>query len=92
MTEIEIALLQEAKTIQSHLTEKLTKDGNSITSLLIEQVRVFRQGNYTVVLVNNEVIGVSKRNKKDKYNVNTGVRKALYRAVKGFMRANIVKE
>lgn len=48
----------------------------------IESLRTYYQGNYTVVVLNGEFVGVSKKMKKDKTNHNTGLNKALYRAVR----------
>lgn len=54
----------------------------TITLPPIESLRVFTQGNYTVALLNGEYVGVSKKMKKDKFNFNTGLNKAIYRAVR----------
>jgi len=84
--EMEQELLQDAvKVAQTFVMRLLKKRRTSSDGVVVPQItslRSFRQGNYTVVLLNDEFIGVSKRNKSDKFNQNTGLRKALYRAVR----------
>lgn len=78
-------LTDAVKVVNNFVTRMLKKKKASLDGVVVPQItslRTFRQGNYTVVLVNDEFIGVSKRNKSDKFNQNTGLRKALYRAVR----------
>ena len=89
--EMEQELLQDAVKVAQRLVMRLLKDKTGSEGVLVPQItalRTFRQGNYTVVLLNDEFIGVSKRNKVDKFNQNTGLRKALYRAVRRLVIAS----
>lgn len=53
----------------------------------IEDCKIYRQGNFTVALVNGEYVGVTKRNAgDDQHNPNTGRCTAITRAVKSMLK------
>jgi len=82
MTQEEKNNIYRAVNVRDNIIDRMSKRGLSITSPDITGLRTFRQRNYTVVLLNDEVIGVAKRHKKDKINFNSGLNLAIYRAVK----------
>lgn len=82
MIQERLELLKEAQNIADNIVIRRTRRNLSAVIPNIYNVRTFHQGNYTVVLLNEEVIGVSKRNKIDKSDKKTGIRLALYRAVR----------
>jgi len=89
---MEADLMKDAVAVANKLVVRLLKEQrdstDGVTVPQISGLRTFRQGNYTVVLLNDQFVGVSKRNKADKFNQNTGVRKALYRAVRRLVIAS----
>ena len=75
--------LKQAQMVRDKFViREMKRLGQSITLPDITTLRTYTQGNYTVVLLNGEFVGVSKRNKCDKFNHSTGINKALYRAVR----------
>ena len=65
-------LMAIAKEVMKNIAARKLKTNGEVTAPKITDLRTFRQGNYTVVLVNKDYVGVA----------NTGVRLALYRAVR----------
>lgn len=53
---------------------------------LIKTAKFATQGNFTVVTLNGSVVGVSKRNTQDRFNIETGVNVALNRAVHNLLQ------
>ena len=79
----DLTMLEKAVEVcRVYVTRENKRTDRGLAVPVINSLRTFTQGNYTVVLLNDEYIGVSKRMKKDKFNWSTGVNKALYRAVR----------
>lgn len=78
-------LLQEAEQILA------TKSERHSTDIVheIQSVSIKLRGNFTIAVVNDSFIGVTKRNAKtDKYRVTTGYKTALARAIDDMMFAS----
>lgn len=82
-------LLKQAIEVRDQFGSREQRRRNTILEVPeIETLRTYTQGNYTVVLLNGEYVGVSKRSKTDKYDYRTGLNKALYRAVRRLVLAS----
>lgn len=88
MSSSEQELLRYACNVRDRFVTRRVSRGTNLLLPEITSLRLYRQGNYTVVVLNGEVVGVSKRMKKDKTNPTTGVNKAIYRAVRRLVTAS----
>jgi len=57
-----------------------------VCSAVIKKASIQTQENFTVVTLNNNIVGVSKRHPKDSNNPITGINTALARAVHSFLQ------
>lgn len=85
-------LVKQAKEIHTKICNRKF-EGNRVHPKVLAQeiknVHETRQNNFTVVVINNQYVGVAKRNPTDKDNQDVGTAVALHRAVENLLAASV---
>lgn len=79
-------LIERAEKMKQTMCRRAGLSEVFVTSIVpIQDVRIKRDGNFTIALVNNTWMGASKRNTCDVDNPIEGESKALHRAIKDML-------